>query len=166
ARPLPDTLLSETPLPDAALPNEPLQDDPLNEPLPNEPAQGAWRYAVKPLDVEAWAGDFAPEDGRFLQFNQWSRDYFIQVSGNMVRRRLDTSTLKAEELEALSQLMGLLNSRYFSGTSYLNAQDIPGSPGYRLLQEHEYEFLSGYARTIMADNFPRDTELTIPFAGR
>ncbi|MDR0388529.1 MAG: metallophosphoesterase, partial [Spirochaetaceae bacterium] len=50
ARPLPATLLSDTPLPDALLSETPLPDTALqDEPLQNEPAQGAWRYAVKPL---------------------------------------------------------------------------------------------------------------------
>lgn len=120
-----------------------------------------WRYAVKALDVESWARVAGLADERFLDFSQKSRDYFMMVSGNMARRRLSTSSLSDEEIEALSSLMGLLNSRYFSGTSYLNAQDVPASLGYRLLQEHDYEFFSSYVRTIMEDRPPRDTELTI-----
>jgi hypothetical protein len=121
-----------------------------------------WRYAVKPLDVEGWARASGSTDRRFLGFSQWSRDYFIQVSGNMVSRRADTSLLSEGDLEALSSFMGLINSRYFSGTSFLNAQDAQLSQGYRILQEREYEFLSAYARTIMEDRAPRDTELILP----
>jgi 3',5'-cyclic AMP phosphodiesterase CpdA len=128
-------------------------------------SKGTWSYAVKPLDVEGWARAAGSADRRFLLVSQWSRDYFMEVSGNMVRQP-DTLFLSAEDLEALSSFMGLLNSRYFAGTSYLNAQDAHLSPGYRILREHEYEFLSAYARTIMEDRAPRDTELILPAAGR
>ncbi|MDR1211101.1 MAG: metallophosphoesterase, partial [Spirochaetaceae bacterium] len=129
------------------------------DPSPGRSPSWEWRYAVKAPDVESWAAGLADE--RFRDFSQTSRDYFMRVSGNMARRRLSASALSDEEIEALSRLMGLLNSRYFSGTSYLNAQDIPASSGYRLLQEHDYEFFSSYVRTIMEDRPPRDTELTI-----
>ncbi|MDR1429028.1 MAG: metallophosphoesterase [Spirochaetaceae bacterium] len=133
--------------------------------VPDGPLSGEWRYAVKPPDVETWARAADSADEGFQNFNQYSKDYFTRISGNMARRRLDTSALSDGEMDALGRLMGLLNSRYFSGTSYLNAQDIPDSPEYRLLQEHDYEFLSSYVKTIMEDRPPRDTELTIPFPG-
>jgi hypothetical protein len=127
----------------------------------------SWRYAVKALDVEAWAGNGASGDKRFLDFSQWSKEFFIRGSEDMVRRQAEDTLLSPEELDALRGLMGTLNLRYFSGTSHLNGRDIKESPGYKVLREHAagLGFLSGYAETIMDGSPPGDTELTLPPRG-
>jgi hypothetical protein len=81
----------------------------------------------------------------------------------MVRRRLSATALllSAEELGALSSLVGTLNARYFAGSEYLNAQDIYDSEGYQLLETYQFEFLYGYVKTIIEDTPPPNTELFI-----
>jgi 3',5'-cyclic AMP phosphodiesterase CpdA len=127
------------------------------------PEQSGWNYAVKALDVEAWARAGGLQDQRLLNFNSWSEGFFRNVSEGMVRRRLSTMALllSTEELEALSLLVGTLNARYFAGTEYLNAQDIYDSEGYQLLETYQFEFLYGYVKTIMEDTPPPNTELFI-----
>jgi len=130
------------------------------------PDEGLWRYSVKALDVEGWARDTGAADERLLGFNAYAESFFKRSAGDMVRRRLDAGEgaviLSAEELTALSELMGTLNARYFAGLSSLNSQDIPQSEGFRLLETHQFEFLYGYARTIMEDTPPANTEVSIP----
>jgi 3',5'-cyclic AMP phosphodiesterase CpdA len=122
---------------------------------------GAWQYRVKPLDVEAWARASGIQDQRFLNFSEWSLEFFSRTSAGMVTRRLENISFGPGELEALSSLMALLNARYFSGTSGLNAFDVPEMPGYQLLNEANFEFLSNYTRTILEERAPPDTELYI-----
>jgi hypothetical protein len=123
----------------------------------------AWRYRVKPLDVEAWAGGEGGDKG-FLDFSRRSREFFIRGSEDMVRRQAGNPLLSPEELEALGSLMGTLNVRYFSGTSHRNAQDLKESLGYKVLRENAAAlgFLAPYAATIMEGRPPEDTELTLP----
>jgi 3',5'-cyclic AMP phosphodiesterase CpdA len=128
-----------------------------------ESSGAVWYYAVKPLDVAAWARNSGNGDERFLSFGRWSKEFFIRSSEGMVRRQAG-NPLKPEDLKALCSLMGTLNIRYFSGTSHLNAQDLKESLGYKVLQEHaaDFGFLAGYAETIMNGGPPGDTKLALP----
>jgi 3',5'-cyclic AMP phosphodiesterase CpdA len=130
------------------------------------PSESRWQYSVKPLDVEAWARAGGSRDVRLLRFDTYAELFFKRSSEDMVRRRLESAeaaSLSEAEIRALSDLMGTLNARYFAGTEYLNAGDIPQSEGYRLLETYQFDFLSGYARTIMNDTPPANTALSIPF---
>jgi hypothetical protein len=128
---------------------------------PESPRAVLWRYGVKPLEVEAWARNSESGDIRFLNFSQWSKEFFIRSSEDMGR---EYPPLNPEDRAALNSLMGLLNVRYFSGTRGLNTPDLKESPGYTVLREYAAElgFLAAYAATIMAPSPPGDTELEIP----
>ncbi|MDR3276396.1 MAG: metallophosphoesterase [Treponema sp.] len=129
------------------------------------PGSGAWQYSVFKPDMETWARSQGLTDARLLNFTSYTEGFFRRNAGDMVRRRLSPeqlSQLSPEEVDALAELMATLNSRYFAGTEALNALDIPQSAGYRLLETRELDFLTGYARTIMEDRPPANTELYIP----
>jgi 3',5'-cyclic AMP phosphodiesterase CpdA len=130
------------------------------------PAETRWHYSVKPLPVEAWARASGATDPRLLNFAAYSETFFKRNAADMVTRRLSSPEsappLTPEELAALAELMGTLNARYFSGTEYLNQEDIPQSAGYKLLETLQFDFLSNYARTIIDDPPPLNIELSIP----
>jgi 3',5'-cyclic AMP phosphodiesterase CpdA len=125
----------------------------------------AWRYSVTPVDVESWARDTGVSDTRLLKYKTYSAEFFKRSAVNMVNRRLTpevAAALPPEDLQALVDLMGTLNVRYFSGTEDLNAQDIPQSRGYQLLASGKFESLKRYAATIMEDKPPSNIDFVIP----
>jgi hypothetical protein len=125
----------------------------------------AWRYSVTPVDVEGWARDTGADDERLLNYKTYSAEFFKRSAVNMVNRRLTpeiAAALPPGDLQALVDLMGILNARYFSGTEYLNAQDIPQSRGYQLLASGEFETLKRYVTTIIDDEPPANTDFLIP----
>jgi hypothetical protein len=124
----------------------------------NEGSAARWRYQVQKLDVETWAAETGITDRRFRAFNEWSKAFFTRASESMVRRE---AAISGEELRILSELMAVLNLRYFSGTSHLNAADPALAGAYKLLEEKNNTFLSEYARTIMEARAPPDTELDV-----
>ncbi|GHV90160.1 serine/threonine protein phosphatase [Spirochaetia bacterium] len=128
-----------------------------------DPTGGRWQYRVKPVDVEGWALANDIPDERLLNFKSYSEEFFRRSSEEMVKRRLAWEFyLTIHEYNAISDLMTTLNARYFAGTEYLNALDLPQSEGYRLLEEYRFEFLYNYAQTIMDDSPPSNIELSIP----
>lgn len=130
-------------------------------------ADSRWQYKIKPVDVEGWAEANNIPDLRLQNFKSYSEDFFKQSSGEMVKRRLAMEFyLTIAEFNAISDLMTTLNTRYFAGTEYLNALDIPQSEGWRLLEEYQFEFLYNYAQTIMNDSPPSNIELSIPVTVR
>jgi 3',5'-cyclic AMP phosphodiesterase CpdA len=146
------------------------------------PEEGRWQYTVQAPEVEAWARASGLEDARLLHFGSYSEGFFRRNAEDMVRRRLDPEAgadeagdgglkagetgggLSPGELTALSELMGTLNARYFAGTEYLN-RDLLESEGFRLLESRRFDFLYDYARAIMEDRPPANTELSIPIPG-
>jgi 3',5'-cyclic AMP phosphodiesterase CpdA len=125
------------------------------------PGEGIWRYTVQAPEVEAWARATGIGDERFLHFDSYAEQFFKQDSGDMVKQHPEMASLDPDELRTLSELVGVLNARYFAGVADRNGQDIFQSEGLALLELHRFNFLYDYVQTIIRDNPPPDTELSI-----
>jgi 3',5'-cyclic AMP phosphodiesterase CpdA len=126
------------------------------------PGEGRWNYTVQAPEVEAWARVAGIGDERFLRFDSYAEQFFKRDSAGMVKRWPALAFLDPGELRALGELVGILNARYFAGTADRNGQDIFRSEGFALLETYRFDFLYNYVQTIIKDNPPPDTELSIP----
>jgi 3',5'-cyclic AMP phosphodiesterase CpdA len=126
------------------------------------PGEKRWHYTVQAPEVEAWARAAGIEDERFLHFNGYAENFFKQDSGGMGRGRPELALLDSDEQQALSELVGVLNARYFAGTTERNGEDIFQSEGFAVLETYQFDFLYNYVHTIIKGTPPGDTELSIP----
>jgi 3',5'-cyclic AMP phosphodiesterase CpdA len=126
------------------------------------PGEGRWRYTVQVPDVGTWARTAGIEDERFLHFDSYAEDFFKRDSGEMVKQRPELAFLEPDERQALGELIGDLNARYFAGVAYQNSQDIVRSEAFALLETYRFDFLYNYVKTIIRNTPPPDTELSVP----
>jgi 3',5'-cyclic AMP phosphodiesterase CpdA len=126
------------------------------------PGEGRWHYTAEAPEVEAWARAAGIGDERFLRFDSYAEQFFKQDSGDMVKQQPELAFLDPGELRALGELVGVLNARYFAGTTDRNSQDIFRSEGFALLETYRFGFLYDYVQTIIRETPPPDTELSIP----
>jgi 3',5'-cyclic AMP phosphodiesterase CpdA len=125
------------------------------------PGEGRWHYTVQAPEVEAWARTAGIGDERFLRFDRYAEQFFKQDSGDMLKQQPELAFLDPDELRALGELVGVLNARYFAGTTDRNGQDIFQSEGLALLETYRFDFLYDYVQTIIKGTPPPDTELSI-----
>jgi 3',5'-cyclic AMP phosphodiesterase CpdA len=118
-------------------------------------------YTTNKVDVESWAKSENIKDENLRNFNQYSQEYFTNFSNKKTTERLLIETDYSEdELNAMIDVMKILNIRYFSGTENLNS-DILGSEGYKLWTKTPDSFLRRYIFSIINDNDIDDNNLNI-----
>ncbi len=119
-------------------------------------------YSARPLDVEGWARATGQADPRLLGFASHSEAFFRGASAAMADRAASAlGAGRSADAEAMAQVLGTLNLRFFAGREDLNATDLASSRGWRLWEEAPPGFLSAYAKSIFADSPPSDNELRI-----
>jgi 3',5'-cyclic AMP phosphodiesterase CpdA len=117
-------------------------------------------YSTTRLDVEQWAKQNDMNDQNLLNFTKYSEDYFNNISYNMAYRRLEKEgSYTEEEMKQMSEIVQILNMRYFSGTENINSEDILQSKGYELWSGYEEGFFREYLYSISKDEDMEDTSL-------
>ncbi|WP_079710515.1 metallophosphoesterase [Paraliobacillus ryukyuensis] len=115
-------------------------------------------YKTKQLDVATWAKNAGVTDKNLLEFDQFSEKYFADHSAKMVQNLSMPDSDKA----MLAKQIARLNQRFFSGTEYLNQEDVLLDPSFeKLLDKTEGTFLHRYIESILYDNNSNDNELHI-----
>lgn len=124
-------------------------------------------YQTNKIDVEAWADENNVTDENLKNFFSYSEDYFGNFAYHMAYDILiQDQTLSANEVHLMSEIMKLLNLRYFAGTENLNSEDLIHSKGYQLLNSYQDGFLKSYVDSITVDTDTEDNELKITITGK
>lgn len=118
-----------------------------------------FNYHTQKTNVEKWASKSGIDN---KGFEQYSHDFFGESASDMIYEKLpDNDDLSKEEMQYLADTMELLNIRYFSGTEYLNEEDLLLDERFKLWQEIPNEFLKKYVQSIQTDQDSRDNLLEI-----
>lgn len=121
-------------------------------------------YTTTQVNVEGWSGELATDDEQLREFKTYSKEYFGKFAYDMAYRHLVSSdSLTNYEVELMAEVVELLNIRFFSGTEYLNADDIQGSEGHELWIGYSEGFLGSYVESIMVDNVMHDNLFELYF---
>jgi len=131
--------------------------------LRGNPSSGRAEYATARVDVSAWARASGSADPYLLDFARRSEAAFRARAAAMVGFASADPSLSPAQAASMAQAMGTLNLRYFAGREYLNAADLAGSEGYRLLIARPGAFLADYAASILADPGTDDNELRVAY---
>ncbi|MDF2540529.1 MAG: hypothetical protein K0S47_247 [Herbinix sp.] len=119
-------------------------------------------YNTSVLDVESWAKKERSKDENLLHFESYAEDFFGKFAYDRAYQRLLMEDIYSkEEMEAMAEVMKILNLRYFAGREYLNSEDIVKSEGYQLWKSSGEGFMSGYMNSVITDKDTDDNKLVI-----
>ncbi|WP_151734728.1 metallophosphoesterase ['Paenibacillus yunnanensis' Narsing Rao et al. 2020] len=107
-------------------------------------------YTSTAVDVEGWAAAKGSSDPNLLDFSSYAEDNFASSSYNKSLQRLAESSFSASERASMAEAMARLNVYYFAGTAKEHLTEIKAMPGFKLWEQTEGGFMSGYIRS-MAD---------------
>lgn len=110
-------------------------------------------YNTQKLDVEGWARSTGAEDANLLGFEAYSAKLFGDRSYMMGYNNLVKGSAfqnySEEDIEAMAEVMRVVNANYFAGKQSELKQLLRDSKGYRLWQDAPAGFLKTYIDTMM-----------------
>lgn len=109
-------------------------------------------YEKKRVDVDKWAKETGETDENLLNYQQFTKDLFIEDGKRMAYVQLIESGFYDEKkLDAMADFVGEANWRYFTGNQLQNKDDIEAlknSNSYQLIKK-ESPFLLEYMDSIV-----------------
>lgn len=121
-------------------------------------------YHTAKVDVEKWAKEKGIKDKHLNDFEKYSEEYFGKFAYNMAYKRLMEETNYSEtDIKSMSEVMKILNVRYFAGTESKNSQDVLKSSGYQLWAEAPDSFQKQYIMSMSSDYDMDDNQLHIKY---
>lgn len=118
---------------------------------------GVLSYSNHGLDYQTSKVDVDIE-----KFDEYSKNYFGKFAADMIYEKVIVSEdLSQEEVKYLAETMKILNIRFFSGTEFLNEQDLILDDRFKLWQEIPNEFFKKYVQSIQSDHDTQDNQLHI-----
>jgi len=127
-------------------------------------AQG-FDYSTSLVDVENWAKESGNSDENIINFNEYAKGYFADISYNKAYDQLTNAESYSEYAKVrMAETMSLLNINYFGGNINSIKKDVLESEGYQLwLKAKEPEFLRKYILSILSDSNTNNNEVQISF---
>lgn len=123
------------------------------------------RYQTRELDVEGWAARTGSADPNLLHFEEWSYDFFYDLSFLRSWSSLYQAQLNSDaDLDLMAQTMALLNPAYFSGYAGRLREEILASDHYAMWKKHSGFAPIGYINSMLAprDPDPRQAVISLP----
>jgi hypothetical protein len=124
-------------------------------------------YNTQKLDVEGWARSTGVPDANLLGFDAYSTKLFgdrsYMMGYNNLVKGAAFQNYSDEEIEAMSEVMRVVNAYYFAGKQRELKELLRDSKGYRLWQDAPASFLKTYMDTMMKheeENNHLEMELT------
>ncbi|MFV0465732.1 MAG: metallophosphoesterase [Lachnospiraceae bacterium] len=124
-----------------------------------------YSYHTESVDVNAWAKENGSKENLLLNFNEYAKNYFSEISYNKAYDALtQVEEYTQEEMSEMAETMSILNTSYFSGDMDSVKEEVKSSKGYLLWQEaSELEFLKNYILEMMESGDEDNNELQIQF---
>jgi 3',5'-cyclic AMP phosphodiesterase CpdA len=119
-------------------------------------------YSTSKVDVEKWSKETGVTDKNINNFNDYSKEFFGQFAHDMAYSQLIMEENYSEnEINSMSEIVKILNLRYFAGTENLNSKDVVNSEGFKLWSDSSESFLKKYIMSIQSDKDTDDNNLKI-----
>lgn len=129
--------------------------------LQYSPAKG-FDYSTARVDVEGWAEEMGEKDEKLLDFENYSKDYFAQISYCKAFEALNKSAgLSADETVLMAETMSLLNLNYFGGTTSAVVDRLIETEGHKLWTAAEPGFLSDYVLSMLESGSENNNQVQI-----
>ncbi len=107
-------------------------------------------YETHWVDVEAYAKRMEIKNPDLLHFKSYAEATFKAQSSAMIGDRLD-EMYTTTEIQAMSEVLAELNSRYFAGMDSQDKETILTSEGYKLWNDSELGFFKLYVQSMLLD---------------
>ncbi len=122
-------------------------------------------YSTARVDVEGWAKESDINDVNMKNFEEYSKDYFADISFNKAYDELTSAgNYSDREKDLMAETISLLNINYFGGTIKSIKKDIMESEGYQLwVETNESEFLKKYILSMISDSNTNNNKVQISF---
>lgn len=122
----------------------------------------AFDYSTSRVDVEGWSKAEGITDRNTNNFSNYSEEFFGKRAYDMAYHRLiEEPGFTEREIKSMSEIVELLNLRYFAGTEVLNSTDVINSEGFALWNAAPDSFLKRYVMSILRDKDTEDNELRV-----
>lgn len=119
-------------------------------------------YSTSKVDVEGWSRVNGAADKNLNTFTNYSEEFFGSIAFDIAYKQLAMEENYAEdEIKQMSEVMKILNIRYFAGTENLNSKDIMSSEGFKLWLNSKEGFQKRYIMSILEDKDTEDNSLHI-----
>ncbi|MEG0091445.1 MAG: metallophosphoesterase, partial [Oscillospiraceae bacterium] len=93
-------------------------------------------YKIKKTEVSRWAQKNNITDENLKNFEEYSLEFFTQLSYNKAYNQLEETTIPTAEKEKMAMLFAQMNDYYFPGNLYDVVGELKESEGYRLWQKN------------------------------
>lgn len=130
--------------------------------LSYSPRDSRVTYRTEVVDVTTWAERTAQQDENLLTFDQYSRTFFNEVAYKMAEEQLEKEGgVTTLERAVVSETMEVISKNFFSGTEYLNEEEVVGTEGFEMLMGLPNIYEKKYAENILVDEDMMDNELDL-----
>lgn len=131
--------------------------------LKYQPGQG-FDYSTAQVDVEGWAKKAGIADKNIINFNEYNKNFFSNVSYKKTYDSLtDIGIYSEEDKKLMAETMSLLNINYFAGTTSSIRDKVIETEGYKLWRTaSEPDFLTRYVHSMIYNYDINNNELYIP----
>ncbi len=120
-------------------------------------------YHTREVDVEGWAARTGSDDPELLGFEQYSYDFFYDVSYQRSWSSLYQAQLnKDADLDLMAQTMAILNPAYFSGYAAQLREEVKASDHYAMWRKHSGFAPIGYINSMLAPRELDPRQVVIP----
>lgn len=127
----------------------------------------SFNYSTSKVEVEGWSRNTGIIDKNLNNFRDYAEEFFGKLAYDMAYKQLIMEeSYSEEEMKAMSDIMRILNLRYFSGTENLNLEDVIDSEGYKLWSDAPESFIKSYISSIFIDIDTDDNNLIIPIQSK
>ena len=122
-------------------------------------------YSTSSVDVENWAKESGNSDENIINFEEYAKTYFADISYNKAYDELTkVGSYSEHEKEGMAKTMSLLNINYFGGSINSIKKDVLKLEGYQLwLEAKEPKLLRQYILSIISDSNTNNNEVKISF---
>ncbi len=123
-------------------------------------------YHTREADVEAWARETGSRDPNLLGFEEYSYQFFYEISKERSYASLYMAQLnKDADLELMSETMATLNPAYFSGYAAQLREEVRASDSYAMWRKHSGFAPIGYINSMLAEREVDPRKVSIPLGG-
>ncbi len=96
-----------------------------------KPGSG-YRYHLERIDISSWAKEAGQTDSDLLDFDNYSREFFLSNQARKVPETLADAGFSAADIQTMATTLGEVNTEYFAGTLLKARERIEASAGYKL----------------------------------
>ncbi|MNW43134.1 cyclic 3',5'-adenosine monophosphate phosphodiesterase [compost metagenome] len=130
-----------------------------------DPLSRGVTYNTAAVDVEGWAAATGSNDPNLLGFKSYAEKAFASSSYSKALQQLEDSSFSTADRASMAETMAKLNVYYFAGTAAEHLPEIKAMPGFKLWEQVQGGFMSGYIRSMVEEQDESNVSLDMVLNG-